>query len=472
MLGNVYFVMMKENGKTDDKAYASKKEKYSQEEKRMKTLKKVGALLFALIFAMALLAGCGGGGNTPAPAGSGSGAAAPGGGDAVIKIGYVSPITGPMSHFSVGMDRTIQNVVAKMNETGYDIGGTHYTIEVIKGDSESDPVKAAEVATKLVQSDGCQILLGEWTPDTMNPVSEAAEKLKVPCIVDGGPDISWTAAGPYDYSFACAMRYEKQVDEYFNAMDQMDTNKKIGLVLDSSMDGIGMLDLVKAAAEKYGYEIVNPDASELAQEGSTDFTAIVQKIQAADADIMLASLLGFQLSGLWANVDSLGYRPKFVILSKGMHFSSDVLTLTNAAGECTGAYTCIETQWNRQYPFTSSLLGKTAEELSADFEENVNEAPDLTIGWDYVFFDLIDEALKTTASTSSEDIVAALENIQNFDCIYGTLSCDEEHVFETPITFGQWVPDEKWGLRKAVTGAKHVPAAEPILEKQVDMQWK
>lgn len=441
----------------------------------MKTLKKVAVILLACLFAMGLLAGCGnsGGGSTPAPAGSGS---TSGGGAStgsnVIKIGYVSPITGPLSHFSVGMDRTIENVVAAMNEKGYDIGGVHYTVEVIKGDSESDPVKAAEVATKLVQNDGCQILLGEWTPDTMNPVSEAAEKLKVPCIVDGGPDTSWTVAGPYDYSFACAMRYEKQVDEYFNAFDQMETNKKIGLVLDSSMDGVGMLDLVKQKAEEYGYTIVNPDASELAQEGATDFTAIVQKIQGEGADIMLASLLGFQLSGLWANVDSLGYQPKFVILSKGMHFSSDVLTLTNAKGECTGTYTCIETQWTREYPFTSSLLGKTAEELSADFEENVGEAPDVTIGWDYVFFDLIDQALKTTASTSSEDIVAALEAIQNFDCIYGNISCAEDRVFETPITFGQWVPDETWGLRKAVTGCKHVPAAESIRVPQVEMQWK
>jgi ABC-type branched-subunit amino acid transport system substrate-binding protein len=305
----------------------------------------------------------------------------------------------------------------------------------------------------------------------MNPVSEAAEKLKVPCIVDGGPDTSWTAAGPYDYSFACAMRYDKQVDEYFNAFDQMETNKKIGLVLDSSMDGVGMLELVKAKAAEYGYTIVNPEANELAQEGATDFTAIVQKIQAEDADIMLASLLGYQLSGSWANVDSLGYEPKIVILSKGMHFSSDVLTLTNAEGDCTGTYTCIETQWTREYPFTSSLLGKTAEELSADFSENVNEAPDVTIGWDYVFFDLIDEALKTTKSLSSEDIVAALEGIKDFDCIYGTLSCAEDRVFETPITFGQWVPDEKWGLHKVVTSCKHVPAAEPILQKQVYMQW-
>ncbi len=435
----------------------------------MKKMKKMAAFALACIFAMALLAGCGGssgGGSTPA----GSGADA--GGDGVIKIGYVSPVTGPLSHFSVGMDNTIKNVEAKMNEKGYDIGGKHYTVKIVKGDSESDPVKAAEVATKLVQSDGCSILLGEWTPDTMNPVSEAAEKLKVPCIVDGGPDISWTVAGPYDYSFACAMRYEKQVEEYFQAFEQMDTNKKIGLVLDSSMDGVGMLDLVKQKADEHGYTIVNPDASELAQEGATDFTAIVQKIQGEGADIMLASLLGFQLSGLWANVDSLGYQPKFVILSKGMHFSSDVLTLTNAAGDCTGAYTCIETQWTREYPFTSSLLGKTAEELSADFEENVGEAPDVTIGWDYVFFDLIDQALKTTASTSSEDIVAALENIQNFDCIYGNLSCDEEHVFETPITFGQWVPDEKWGLHKVVTSCSSVPAAEAIKQPQVDMQWK
>ena len=91
----------------------------------MKTMKRIAAILLACMFAMTLLAGCGGssgggGGNTPAPAGSG-GAAPSGGGEGVIKIGYVSPVTGPLSHFSVGMDNTIKNVEAKMNETGYDI---------------------------------------------------------------------------------------------------------------------------------------------------------------------------------------------------------------------------------------------------------------------------------------------------------------------------------------------------------------
>ncbi len=394
------------------------------------------------------------------------------GDDTVIKIGYVGPITGPMAHFCVGIDRTIELAVAKMNEKGYDIGGKHYTVEVVKGDSESDPTKAMEVAKKLVQSDGCDILLGEWTPDTINPVSEAAEQLKVPAVMANSPDISWTSAGPYDWAFAALMSYENQVDEYFNAFDQMQTNKKIGLVLDASVDGIGMLDLVTAAAKKYGYEIVNPDVNELAQEGATDFTAIVQKIQAAGADIMLASLLGFQLSGLWANVDALGYQPKTVILSKGMHFSSDVLTLTNAKGDVTGAYTCIETQWDRQFPYTSSLMGMTAEELSADFEANVGEAPDLTIGWDYVLFDIVDQALKTAKSASAEDIRDAMQGIQNFDCIYGNISAGDDHVFLVPIAFGQWVPDEKWGLRKALTSAKHVPEVQPFLEEQVPMQWK
>ena len=430
----------------------------------MKKMKKAAAVLLACILAIALLAGCGDGGGTTPSGGEAS--------EGVIKIGYVGPVTGPMAHFCVGIKRTIENCVTKMNETGYDIGGENYKIEVVIGDSESDPIKAAEVATKLVQSDGCQILFGEWTPDTINPVSETAEKLKVPCIVANSPDVSWTVAGPYKYSFGALMSYDNQVDEYFNAFDNMDTNKKIGLVLDSSVDGVGMLELVLDKAEKYGYTVVNPEMSELAQEGATDFTAIVQKIKAEGADIMLASLLGFQLSGMWSNVDSLGYQPKVVILSKGMHFSSDVLTLTNAAGECTGAYTCIETQWDRQFPFTSSLLGKTAEELSADFEEYANESPDVSIGWDYVLFDLIDEALKTTASTSSEDIVAALEAIQGFDCIYGKLSCNEEHVFLCPIAFGQWVPDEKWGLRKALTSAKHVPELAGVLEEQVDMVWK
>ena len=57
-------------------------------------------------------------------------------------------------------------------------------IEIIQKDSQSNPNRAAEVATELIEKDGVKLLLGKDTPDTTNPVADQAELNGVPCITN------------------------------------------------------------------------------------------------------------------------------------------------------------------------------------------------------------------------------------------------------------------------------------------------
>jgi branched-chain amino acid transport system substrate-binding protein len=119
---------------------------------------KVIALICVLALVLALGAGCGSKDN-PEPQGTSSASVSTdgSGGDAAvsgdtIKIGYVLPLSGPMAIFSFGAIYTEEEALRIINEEkgGIDIGGTKMKLEVIWGDSESDPTKASEVATKLV----------------------------------------------------------------------------------------------------------------------------------------------------------------------------------------------------------------------------------------------------------------------------------------------------------------------------------
>jgi branched-chain amino acid transport system substrate-binding protein len=159
-----------------------------------------------------------------------------------------------MANFTVGIKHAADLCLAAMNKAGgyyikeYD---KNIPVEIVWGDSESSSAKASEVATKLVTESKVNILIGEWTPDTANPVSVVGERYKVPTLVSGAPDTSWLANGPYEWSYALLFSYSNFIDEYFAGFDTLETNKKIGLVLDSSVDGIGMAELVtqKAPAE-------------------------------------------------------------------------------------------------------------------------------------------------------------------------------------------------------------------------------
>jgi branched-chain amino acid transport system substrate-binding protein len=211
----------------------------------MKKLTKSIARLLAAVFCfMFLSAGCGGGSGTSGP----SSPASVGGAEKnSVKIGFVAPFSGPMANFTVGIHHAADLALAAINKEGgvyikeYD---KKLPVEIIWGDSESNPTKASEVATKLVTNDKVDILVGEWTPDTINPVSVVGERYEVPTLLANSPDTSWLANGPYEWSFALLFNYEYFIDEYFNGFDRLETNRKIGLVLDSNVDGVGMAEIM------------------------------------------------------------------------------------------------------------------------------------------------------------------------------------------------------------------------------------
>ena len=69
-----------------------------------------------------------------------------------IRIGFVSPTTGPISGFGAGDDYVFQTLQPVFDQ-GVDIDGKHYDIKIIRKDSQSNPNRAAEVAKELILRD-------------------------------------------------------------------------------------------------------------------------------------------------------------------------------------------------------------------------------------------------------------------------------------------------------------------------------
>ena len=82
-----------------------------------------------------------------------------------IKIGFVSPLTGPAAGFGEG-DPYILGLARKALAKGMTIGGTHYTFEIVGKDSQSSPARCAQVANELIHSDSVDILLATSTPES------------------------------------------------------------------------------------------------------------------------------------------------------------------------------------------------------------------------------------------------------------------------------------------------------------------
>ncbi len=103
-----------------------------------------------------------------------------------IKIGFVTPATGPLSLFGETDGFAVAQIEALLAD-GLDVGGQKYDVEILERDAQSDPNKAAERVGDLILNDGIHLMIPASTTDVINPVADQAELNEVPCISTASP---------------------------------------------------------------------------------------------------------------------------------------------------------------------------------------------------------------------------------------------------------------------------------------------
>ena len=164
-----------------------------------------------------------------------------------IKLGYVSPQTGPLAAFAEA-DNFILAGFRDIVKGGLKVGSANLPVEVIVKDSQSNPNRAAEVAKELIVKDKIDLMLVASTPETTNPVSTQCEIEEVPCISTVAPWQPWLIgrqANPGDpkswkgfqNTFHFFWGLEDVIAVYTNMWGQLQTNKSVGGLFPNDGDG-------------------------------------------------------------------------------------------------------------------------------------------------------------------------------------------------------------------------------------------
>ena len=95
-----------------------------------------------------------------------------------IKLGYVSPQTGPLAGFGEADAFILQGIRTALKD-GLRIGGTSHPVEILVKDSQSDPNRAATVAGDLITGSEVDLVLATGTPETTNPLASALSLIHI-----------------------------------------------------------------------------------------------------------------------------------------------------------------------------------------------------------------------------------------------------------------------------------------------------
>ena len=165
-----------------------------------------------------------------------------------IKLGYVSPQTGPLAAFAEADNFIITNF-KEATKAGIKVGNATVPVEVVVKDSQSNPNRAAEVAKDLIVQDKIDLMLVASTPETTNPVSTQCEIEEVPCISTMAPWQPWfigrqanPAGGPpawkgFNYTYHFFWGLEDVIAVFTNMWGQVATNKSVGGLFPNDGDG-------------------------------------------------------------------------------------------------------------------------------------------------------------------------------------------------------------------------------------------
>jgi len=381
-----------------------------------------------------------------------------------IKLGYVSPQTGPLAGFAEADKFVIDGFLAASKAAGLDF-------EVIVKDSQSNPNRAAEVAKELIVDDGIHLMLVASTPETTNPVTTTCEAEEVPCIStvapwqpwfigqqsNPGDPASWT---PFNHAFHFFWGLEDVIAVFTNMWAQLDTNKSVGGLFPNDGDGNAWGDAANGfppVPSGQGYTLTDTGRY---QNLTDDFSAQIAAFKAANCEIVTGVMIPPDFTTFWNQAKQQGFTPKAASIGKAILFPQAVEALGN-----TGHNLSSEVWWSPNHPFKSSLTGESSAEVAQGFSEATGRPWTQPIGFVHALFEVATDVMKRVDDPSDSEAVVAAIAATRLDTLVGPLAWDganlppfaAKNVAKTPLVGGQWRLKEGGGYDLVITDNKTAP---------------
>ena len=363
-----------------------------------------------------------------------------------IKIGYVTPQTGPLAGFGEVDNFVLQGINAAF-KSGIMVAGVNHPVEILVKDSQSNPNRAAEVAAELILKNGIDLMVVGSSPENANPVSDQCELNGVPCISSTTPWQPWffgRGGDPkkgFDWAFHFFWGLEDMAAVFTNMWKDLPTNKVVGLLLANDADGNAISD-TKLGLPPFlvakGFTVFDPGRFQPLQ---ADFSAQIAAFKKANVEIVCGAPIPPDFKNFWTQARQQGFKPKIVTMGKAFTFPSAVEAMGDIADGLTQ-----EAWWSPNRPTKSSLTAQSAQQFADAYEAFSKKQWNMTLGYAHALFEVAADVLKRTKDLEKKASIRDAILGTELDTIIGHVSWKGgpvKNVGKTPLVGGQWVKGKK-----------------------------
>jgi branched-chain amino acid transport system substrate-binding protein len=211
---------------------------------------------------------------------TGNGAASADGGETVVKIGFVAPLTGPQAHYGAEYKNGVTLAIEDANATHPTLGGKPVKFELEVMDDQADPKTATEVAQKLID-DKVSGVIGHFNSGTSIPASKLYSDAGIPEIAMATA-AAFTSQG-FKTTFRSMTSDTQQGSVMGNYVVKKLGAKNVAIIDDRSAYGQGLADEFAKAVVASGGKVVK---REYTNDKATDFSAILTSVKSVHPDII------------------------------------------------------------------------------------------------------------------------------------------------------------------------------------------
>ncbi|MFE7061451.1 substrate-binding domain-containing protein [Sutcliffiella sp. NPDC057660] len=356
---------------------------------------KIGFLLVCMM--MLVLAGCNNNAGTDSDSSSGDDD------KKVIKVGVLASLTGALETYGKQTVQGFELGLEYATEGTMEVNG--HKIEFVVEDTETKPEVAIQKATKLLEEDEVDFLVGSSSSGDTLAVLPLAEEYEKVMIVEPAVADSITGADWNKYIFRTARNSSQ--DAVAGAAAIAGKGVKIATLAPDYSFGHDGVAAFKEAAVALGADIV---LEEYADPAATDFTSNIQKILDAKPDYLFVVWAG--ANSPWNQISDMKVQDRGIKISTGAPDIAALSTMEQLIG-MEGFSVYYHTLPDN--PINDWLVEKHKEKFNG-------EVPDLfTPGGMSAAIAIVEALKKTEGKTDTDQLIETMEGM-SFDTPKGQMT--------------------------------------------------